>query len=216
MDKEKKLKKILNICILIYVITLVYAFVYNIKLQDMNHLSMTFVACFTPLIVPVLFKVFHFKPVYEIYLVSTIFCYFASLIGSGLRGYSIPYFDKALHFSSGFFITVVAMIVYMLIKKTKEITEKDDYLIYLLFINFMNITVAAFWEFYEYALLIFFNNDCVNHYTTGVHDSLTDMIVCTLGGLIVTYMVMSHHKNGKENFFVNVAEKFYSRNIEKH
>lgn len=216
MDKEKKLQKILYLCSIIYVLTLVYAFIYNFKVHDTNHLSMTFVACVTPLIVPILFKILHFKPVYEIYLVSTVFCYFASLIGSGLRGYSIPFFDKILHFSSGFFITVVAMIVYMMIKKTKDIKEKDDYLIYLLFINFMNITVAAFWEFYEYSLLVFFNNDCVNHYTTGVHDSLTDMIVCTLGGFIITYMVHRHHKYKKENFFVDVAEKFYSRNIEKH
>ena len=42
---------------------------------------MTFVAMLTPLIVPIGFKLFHWKPVYEIYIVNNIFTYFASLLG---------------------------------------------------------------------------------------------------------------------------------------
>ena len=42
-----------------------------------------------------------------------------------------------------------------------------------------NMAVAQLWEFYEYVMLIFFKNDCINHYTQGVHDSNTDMLCAT-------------------------------------
>ena len=86
--REILLKRILYICAAVYIVTLLYAFYHNYTVRDMNALGMTFVAVLTPLIVPVAFKLLHFKPVYEIYIVSTIFTYFASLIGSSYHWYS--------------------------------------------------------------------------------------------------------------------------------
>ena len=59
---------------------------------------MEFVVIFTPLIIPVLFKVFHFQPVYEIYSINIAFVFFASLIGSCFQGYQVPYFEKVVLF----------------------------------------------------------------------------------------------------------------------
>ena len=109
------------ICAAVYIVTLLYAFYHNYTVRDMNALGMTFVAVLTPLIVPVAFKLLHFKPVYEIYIVSTIFTYFASLIGSSYHWYSYLGFDKVLHFSSGWFITTLAVILYFYLKKTNEL-----------------------------------------------------------------------------------------------
>lgn len=211
--KEKQLKTAFYVCVAIYVITLMISFYHNFTTKDMEALGMTFVAMLTPLIVPVIFKLFHFKPVYEIYIVSTVFTYFASLLGSGFHWYSYTGFDKVLHFSSGWFLTTVAVILYYFVKKTNKFADKTDYHIFLIFINAVNLSAAALWEFYEYGMLIFFNNDCINHYTQGVHDSMTDMLCAFVAGIMLTLLIVHYHKTGKGNFFIHVYEKFYDRNI---
>lgn len=215
VNEDFRLKRLYQVCILIYVVTLVFGFTINYQAQDYNALAMGGVACVTPLIVPILFKLLKFKPVYEIYLVNIVFVYFASLIGSSFHGYSIVGFDKVLHFSSGLIFTIVAMMLFMVVKKVKHIQVLEDYHLYLLFINMCNLSIAVIWEFYEYAMLIFFNNDCINHYTQGVHDSITDMLCAFVGGLIITYLVARAYKHKKNNFILNLCEKFYSKNVEQ-
>lgn len=214
MDKkEALLKRGFHICVCIYVITLIFSFYRGITQEDWNAVGMSFVAILTPLIVPVAFKLFHFKPVYEIYIVSTVFTYFASLIGSGFHWYSYMGFDKVLHFSSGWFITTLAVILYFYLKKSNQFQDQRDYHVFLVFINAVNIAIGEIWEFYEYAMLIFFDNDCINHYSQGVHDTITDVMCATLAGILLTLLIIRYHKTGKGNFFTNVYEKFYERNI---
>lgn len=211
--KELFLKRFLYGCVAIYIVTLLISFYHNYTIGDMNALGMSVVAMLTPLIVPVIFRLLHFKPVYEIYIISTIFTYFASLIGSGFHWYSYLGFDKVLHFSSGWMFATVAVILFFYIRRSNVVQKGSDYIIYMIFINTVNMAIALIWEFYEYAMLIFFNNDCINHYSQGVHDSMTDMLCATVAGLLISFLIHRYHKTGKSNFFVNVYEKFYERNI---
>lgn len=122
-----------------------------------------------------------------------IFLYFASLIGSCLSGYSIIGFDKVVHFSSGIIAIIFAMNLYTSITKSNKI---DNLPLFTIFINAVNIGIAVLWEFFEYAMLVFFNNDCIRHYSQGVHDSMTDMLCATIAGVIVTiYMIYCFHKS---------------------
>lgn len=212
---DKRLKSILYILVLIYVISLVIGFYLNYQAHDTNAIGMVLVACLTPLIVPLLFRLLHLKPVYEIYICNIVFVYFASLVGSGFHGYSQPYFDKVVHFFSGLIFTIVSMLIFMMIKKVSRIRDRCDYHLFLIFMNTANLAIAVCWEFYEYAMLIFFNNDCINHYTQGVHDSITDMLCAFVGGLIITVLTVYAYKRNKNSFITNLCEKFYRLNIEK-
>ena len=214
-EKDNLLKRILVICIIIYIVTLAYSFYINFKQQDMGAVGMSVVAIFTPLIVPIICKVCKFKPVYEIYIISTIFTYFASLVGSGFHWYSYTGFDKVLHFSSGWMFTTIAVLLYFYFKKSNQLKTKNEFHLFILCINAINLAIAVLWEFYEYAMLIFFNNDCINHYSQGVHDTMTDMLVAFVGGILLTLLIIRYHSSGKANFFTNVYEKFYTRNIAK-
>ncbi len=213
-DSERTVKILFYITSIIYVISLIIAFYINIKNHRMEPLQMTFVAALTPWIVPVMFKLLRLKPVYEIYTISNIFTYFASLLGSGFRGYSYPWFDKIVHFSSGWIFTTVAVMVFFFIRKSNAFENRREYYIFLIFINAMNIAIAEIWEFYEYAMLIFFDNDCIHHFSQGVHDSITDVMCATLAGIFLTLLVVRYYKKKKSNFFINVYEKFYKRNIQ--
>lgn len=212
---QKLLKNIFYLSNLIYVITLGYAFYHNFEKGSSNGIMMCYVAILCPLIVIVFFKLMKWKPVYEIYIISTCFCYFASLIGSCLGGYSLAYFDKVVHGCSGLFATLLGVMVFSIIKKSKKAVGKEDYILLLVFMNTFNLAIAVLWEFYEYAVLIFMNNDAINHYSQGVHDSMQDMLSATLGGIIITLFVIHHYRSGKNNFFTNIPEKFYDKNMDK-
>ncbi len=215
VKREQTLKKVwYGVCI-IYLITLIYGFYRNAHYHDLNALGMGVVACLTPLIVPLVFKLFRFRIVYEVYICNVVFVFFASLIGSCFHGYSLLGFDKVVHFSSGLIFTIVSAIVFMIIKKVSHIENREDYYLFLLFINALNLAIAVCWEFFEYAMLIFFDNDCINHYSQGVHDSITDMLCAFVGGIVITLLFVRSYQRNHPNFVTNLCEKFYRLNIAK-
>ena len=69
----------------------------------------------------------------------------------------------------------VAVMLYYLLSSNNEIKTKQEKRVFYVFINAVNMAIALCWEFFEYAMLIFFNNDAINHYTQGVHDSMTGL-----------------------------------------
>lgn len=200
---------------MIYVLSVLYAFYINYTTGNQVRFNMTFVAILCPFILPVFLKIVKWKPIYEISMINLIFCYFAALWGSCLGGYSTAYFDKVVHFASGFCAMMIAYLLYCFIKKSIKFDDIKEFQLFIVFVNAVNITIAVLWEFYEYALLIFFKNDAVNHYTTGVHDSMTDMIVCTLGGLVVTVCLINAYRKHKTSVYQRIVEKVYLTNIEK-
>ncbi len=107
--KNKKTNFIYKSCILIYLISLVYAFYLN---WGGKYFSMTIVACLTPFIMPLLMKLLKIEVPQEFYIINIIFVYFASLWGSCLGGYHLPYFDKFTHFFSGIIFCEIAYIFY--------------------------------------------------------------------------------------------------------
>ncbi len=210
--KKTKLNIFYKIAVLIYILTCVAGLFINFNAGNMNRISMCFVAMITPFLVPLVFKILHWQMNVESKLANIIFVYFASLIGSGFGGYSIPYFDKVLHFTSGLLGTIFGILLFHTLIKKKRVDKKFQPL-YLLFINAVNISIAALWEFFEYFMLVVFNNDCINHYTTGVHDSLTDMICAFIAGLILTIMVIRYYSTGKSSFFIRMADDLCDKNI---
>lgn len=214
--KKLNLKHIYLIVLVIYLLTLAYSFISGFMTSNMNRVSMSVVATLCFVLIPVVFKILKWKPVYEIYVLGTAFMYFASLIGSCLGGYSIQYFDKVVHFFLGIFATLLMIMLFSIIKKVKLAQNKADYHLLLVFMNAGNLAIAVIWEFYEYAMLIFFQNDCINHYTQGVHDSITDMLSAFIGGVLITIIVMHRYHIQKGNFFTNIPERFYEKNIAHH
>ena len=196
--KNKKTNFIYKSCTLIYLISLVYAFYLN---WWGKYFSMTIVACLTPFIMPLLMKLLKIEVPQEFYIINIIFVYFASLCGSCLGGYHLPYFDKFTHFFSGIIFCEIAYIFY----KHFLPNEKRKFLMFI-FINALNAMIALFWEFYEYALLIFFNYDAINHYSTGIHDSITDMLVAVIGSFILSLYLTHYDQRNDNHFFIKLAK----------
>lgn len=203
----KKLKMMWYGCLIIYIVTLIYAFYVN---WQGKYFGMTFVACLTPWILPALMKILHIKVPLEFYIINLVFVYFASLWGSCLGGYSTPYYDKFIHCASG---VVICELIYFIYKYFLREDHRQSLM--FLFLNAVNALVALLWEFYEYALLVFFNYDAINHWTSGVHDTLTDMLVAVIGGLVLSFYLIHFDQSPKEHFFVSLERKIYQLNHKK-
>lgn len=201
--KNKKIDMIYKGCIIIYIVALLYAFYQNWMKQ---YFGMTFVACLTPFIMPLFMKLIKVKVPQEFYLINIVFVFFASLWGSCLGGYSTPYFDKFTHCASG---VVFTELFYMLYKFYLR-NDKRKSLMFL-FVNSLNATVALLWEFYEYALFVFFNYDAIRN-STGVYDTMTDMLVAFIGGLILSFYLLKYDQDQNEHFFVSLERKMYLLN----
>ena len=199
--QEKTLKKVWYGSIVLYIGTLAFAFGYNLYTKDYHSVGMAFVAVLTPCIVPLIFKLCHWnKVVRNLYFVQC-FYIFCQCVGRFTECLSHLWFRQ----NTSFFQWMADC--------NSRFQSKREFTIFLIFINAVNMAVAQLWEFYEYAMLIFFKNDCINHYTQGVHDSITDMLCAAVAGICLTVFLVLYYKNGRRSFFVNIYEKFYDRNI---
>ena len=129
------------------------------------------------------------------------------LWGSCLGGYQLPYYDKFTHFASG---VVICEMIYLLYKHYLRDDHRKSLM--FIFLNAVNASVALLWEFYEYALLVFFQYDAIKHFSTGVHDTITDMLVAVIGGLILSIYLIHYDQSGKNHFFVSLERKIYKMN----
>jgi len=194
---------------LIYYIVLIISSIYSYihKIGEFYFIPIGFITC---LIVPFLFKIFHLKMIKEIHILNLLFVTFSIVLGSILNLYSLYYYDKVLHFMSGLLFCEFSYILYhyIIIKYHSKVIP----ILCLLFMNAMNMMIAVFWEFYEYACLLLLNNDAIHHYSSGVHDSMGDMFVALCGGLVVSIGIIKYYKTNKKNIFTQLCGKFIQNN----
>lgn len=139
------------------------------------------------------------------------FVFGSIVVGSSLYGYSrIPYWDKLLHFFSGLLICAAGLILCHLLFWRLEGPLFWRRTLYVLFPFLANLAVAALWEMYEYALYIFFGVDAVNTLTSGVNDTMQDMIVCLLGGILFSLLLLRGWRCGKRGFLLKLCAHFFA------
>lgn len=164
---NRNMKKIYRIILSIYFITLM--------IVVLRHFEMSI---FISLIL--LIPLFYIKNnLYRVEYLSYI--YLTQVLGTTCHFYNLPYYDKCMHFLSGM---IFVMIAYILLK---------DYIshqkILFLFMNCIEATVAFLWEVFEYCGLVFFNHDASRHFTTGIHDTMQDMIFSFIAGLLISFVI---------------------------
>ena len=211
MNKTQK-----NIIILIYILYYIFLFIatyISIKYKYPNTIIAP-IAAITCLLLPLLFKYFKLKITFNMYLFNILFVFISNIWGSILNGYSIPYFDKLLHFSSGILLTNLSFMIFTLLISKLHL-NKNETLLCVLFINSLNMMIAVIWEFIEFGCLIFLNNDAIHHYSSGVYDSMQDMLVAFVGGILVTIVLYYDFKKKKKSIFTKEMMKLLDINCIK-
>ena len=89
-------------------------------------------------------------------------------------------YDKIIHFLSGIVISFLA------IEFLTKIGYYSKNIFYnIIFILGISSLVAVFWEYFEYISDIIFDKDAQNVLKTGVNDTMQDLIVATLGSILL-------------------------------
>lgn len=156
------------------------------------------VFCIIPLIMVPYFidKIFSYQMGNFINFFYYLFLILALVFGSILNFYDkIWWFDLFTHFVSGVLCSIVAFILL----KENNIIKKNNKLFCFIFILMFTIGIAAGWEYFEFFCDKIFDGDAQWVIETGVNDTMTDMLIASLGGIISGFYYLFYVKRKKVN-----------------
>ena len=143
-----------------------------------------------------------------------LFSFGAVEFGSAMDAYDwIGWWDLLLHGLSGALIALIGLFVYNGLRHNQGQLAQAEQKLALVFMNLAATTSAAIWEYYEFILDTFFGFDA-QYSAAGVSDTMTDMMVCTAGGLLLSLWFFWSWRQGKSNFLGQTVEHFYACNRE--
>lgn len=207
-------RKVYLVVLVLYYLGAAATFVWSITNGQGYLIAMAAAALLLPLVPKLLFRVLHWKPVYLFDIIFNCFAFTAVPFASVLGGYDmVPYLDKILHCLSGFLFAVVGMILFYYCKTGRQ-KSPSDALSASLFSAMFAMSTAVLWEIYEY-ILSWFGPDPQLVATTGVHDTMQDMIVCTVGGIITAVSCYRYLRGAKPGLMMRLFENFYDVNLER-
>ena len=153
----------------------------------------------------------------EFQLVSAGFIFLSVYLGS-VRGYYSKFWwwDIALHTSSGFILGIAGFLAIFLLNRTDRIPQGMR----PIFICFFGVTFAVFlgvvWEIFEYACdrlgpMVGWKSD-MQSTASGVRDTMQDLIVDTIGAIVVAIMGYAYLRAGRFSFLADGVKKFLAGN----
>lgn len=156
------------------------------------------------LIPTILRKGFHHEIGPKLETIYLLFVFCAHFLGSIIDLYhTVDGYDKIMHLISGAVTGLLAL--YVLVKLDRY---NKKYLFFnLLFILAFTIMIAGLWEYYEYICDQLFGKDAQNVLTTGVADTMQDMIAATIGSILVMIMYCYENITNTEWFITKFLEE---------
>lgn len=120
-----------------------------------------------------------------------IFVFMAHFLGATCELYNkIYWFDKFTHTLSGVLTAYAAI---LLLKHLKKYNKKDRFF-NVLFIIAFTLMIASFWEMFEFTANILFGGDAQKVASTGVTDTMIDIIVAFLGSILYSIVYLFFNK----------------------
>jgi hypothetical protein len=149
----------------------------------------------------------------EFQLISAVFVYLSLYLGSARDFYyRFWWWDIVLHTGSGFLLGIVGWIALFLLNRTEQIPRgmRPE------FLCFFAVTFAVFlgvlWEIFEYAVDRIAPAINMQSGETGVADTMHDLIVDTIGAVIVAAMGLAYAKSGRYSFLADGVRGFIQKN----
>lgn len=212
-DIENKFKIIDRYVWALYIVLGIVLGIYNIFYSTPYYIMLSFASILFLAVPYIIYHILKLKTVYIVNFAIYLFCFFAFTIGMVFNGYScIPYFDKFVHTISGIFFTLLGLGLYYVLKPVK-IIDKNDYSLGSFFSIFFSSFVAVIWEIYEYIIDFILHTDPQRVTTTGINDTMQDMIVCIIGSFIMWIFIYLYYKKDKTTFLMSVFENFFNINM---
>ncbi len=194
------MKRFLNIVNRIWVIAFLVLMIYQLLVHGSTY-SLTknlILLSIIPIVLGPIFiqKVFTYTMSEVLKFFYFAFIMVALICGSVLEWYfKIAWFDLFAHFLSGIVTSLVALII---LKNTCHLSH-NNVLFTIFFILCVTLAVAGFWEFFEFFSDKIFGADAQFVATTGVDDTMTDMLIAFLGSILFSiYYFLRMRMNSKQ------------------
>jgi len=118
---------------------------------------------------------------------------FVHIAGGILSLYNtFPLYDKIAHFISAVFVSFLAFIVIYILDEYWEGLHMDKYAM-AFFVIVATMAMGVAWEFNEWITDLFFGTNSQR----GLQDTMTDLLVDTIGGTIMAIVGVNMIKSGK-------------------
>lgn len=186
--------KIMNL--IIKSIILMTAIFYAIKYGMDKELSYTLISLslFIIVFIPNILRKFKIKIPPEMEFLYLLFVILAEVLGSMMKLYDlISFYDKIVHFTSGIFSAFIGLYLLITLKKY----DKKSIIFNAIFILFTSLAVAALWEVLEFSCDSIFGNDAQRVISTGVNDTMSDIIMALIASSLVTILYLYEETNNK-------------------
>ena len=179
------MKKINSILIFIISLISVCFFVKDLNIGLYNKLVPD-ISMILVLFLPKIFcKIFKFKISDALELLYIIFMILALFLGGVINLYNTTWwYDIVMHFISGLVTAVIGLLVLNWFKMYKKSNKLFNALYIIMFVLF----IASLWEFLEYGIDVFLNQNMQHVIETGVSDTMQDMLVAFLGSVIISFI----------------------------
>ena len=149
----------------------------------------------------------------EFQLVTVLFIFLSLFVGSALDFYyRFWWWDTVLHTASGFLLGIVGFVVLFLLNQTNRLPEGINPVFLCLFGVTFAVTLGVLWEIVEFAVDQIWPHLNMQTTETGVRDTMVDLIVDTVGAMVVGLMGLAYLKSGRYSFVADAVRGFIDHN----
>ncbi len=191
-------------------VTLVIAIGGSIFTQQWTTLflaSLTFFLTFLPAIIGKNYKIF--LPL-ELEFLVLIFIYATLFLGE-IKEYYLIYWwwDVLLHTLSGFILALIGFFIVFILNQDSKVNLHMGAGFVALFSFTFALSIGAVWEIFEFCMDMFFG---LNMQKSGIVDTMTDLIVDSIGAIIVSIGGYFYVKKVKIPLVSLLIERFTHKN----
>jgi hypothetical protein len=152
----------------------------------------------------------------EFEVLALVFVYAALFLGE-VRGYYHRYWwwDLALHTSSGLLLGILGFLLVYVLNETEHIDLHMQPRFVAMFAFLFAVAIGVLWEIFEFAMDQLFATNMQKPMfddPSGLTDTMWDLIVDTLGALIISVFGWWYMKRDQRSFFELWIRKFIARN----
>ncbi|MDL2324911.1 hypothetical protein LJC61_07170 [Ruminococcaceae bacterium OttesenSCG-928-A16] len=215
MEQQKKPagKTTMQVLMVIFVAISVGLIIYLAMIQEYSFMMR---GLFFPLflLIPPLFKWVGLQPCYKLFSLLYAFIIFAYSFGCVYGVFThMQYMDKISHFASGIVFTILGFCLhYWLVGPQPGGLRQGGFLAgsYALFFSMF---IAVMWEVIEFFDFNLTGNDSQNMLTTGVFDTMQDLIACLVASLLCVAAFALYYTQKAKLLTPAIVEEFYTLNV---
>lgn len=173
-------------------------------------------------LVPVLVERYtsYFLPI-EVHLVFVLFIFITLFLGTAEQFYhKFWWWDGLLHTFFGFGASFLAFLVLNMLYVVGKIKVRPIFIAFWVFA--FTLMLATLWEIFEFAIDVLFGTHMQAEMTTGVTDTMVDLVVASFGALVVCTLGyislrLRGRKRGKKplGYVDDVSDTFIEKNRDR-